>query len=156
MVEENIERSRLYVLKQLKRTGLEVHELRLFYLTCVRPLTEYACPVFHNSLPTYLSEDLEKLQKRALRIIFPHLSYQNAMREADIETLYNRREFLTKDLFNKIVQDPSHKLHTLLPDKNQSNVNLRVKRMFKDSVCKTDTFRKSFLPTNAINKFLDN
>ena len=148
--------SRLYFLKQLKRAGLEVHELRLFYLTCVRPLTEYACPVFHNSLPTYLSDDLEILQKRALRIIFPHLSYQNAMREADIETLYDRRESLTRDFFNKIIQDSSHKLHTLLPDKNQTNVNLRVKRMFKDSVCKTDRFRKSFLPTNANNRFLDN
>ena len=78
------------------------------------------------------------------------------MREADIETLYNRRESLTKDFFNKIIQDSSHKLHTLLPDKNQTNVNLRVKRMFNDSVCKTDRFRKSFLPTNANNKFLDN
>ena len=78
------------------------------------------------------------------------------MCEADIETLYNRREFLTKDLFNKIIQDPSHKLHTLLPDKNQINVNLRVERIFKDSVCKTDRFRKSFLPTNANKKFLEN
>ena len=32
---------------------------------------EYACPVFHNALPAYLSVELEQLQKRAMRIIFP-------------------------------------------------------------------------------------
>ena len=41
-----------------------------FYVSCVRPVTEYACTVFHNGLPKYLSDDLEQLQKRALRIIF--------------------------------------------------------------------------------------
>ena len=62
-----------------------------FYLTCVRPVAEYACPVFHDSLPQYLSQDLEKLQKRALRIIYPGLSYPEALSEAGIVTLFDRR-----------------------------------------------------------------
>ena len=56
-------------------------DLITFYLTCVRPVAEYACPVFHDSLPQYLSQDLEKLQKRALRIIHPGLSYPEALSE---------------------------------------------------------------------------
>jgi hypothetical protein len=65
----------------------------------------------------YLSDDLEKLQKRALRIIFPHLSYQNicptrtfvlpehlsyqnicptriysTLQEADLDVIYEQRE----------------------------------------------------------------
>lgn len=77
------------------------------------------------------------------------------MREADFDTFHNRRETLSKGLFNKITQDPSHRLHALLLDKNQTNVYLRNKRMFKDLVCKVDRFRKSFLPANANNKFLE-
>jgi hypothetical protein len=42
-----------------------------FYRTCIRPVTEYACPVYHNSLPDYLRNELEAVQKRAMRIIFP-------------------------------------------------------------------------------------
>ena len=61
--------SRLYFLKQLKRANIPVKDLLIFYLTCILP--EYACPVFHNALPAYLSAELEQLQKRALRIIFP-------------------------------------------------------------------------------------
>ena len=51
--------TRLYFLKQLKRAGLATKDLLLFYLTFVRPVTEYACQVFHNSLTKYLSDDLE-------------------------------------------------------------------------------------------------
>ena len=40
-------------------------------------MSEYACQVFHNSPPisTYFSEELEKIQRRALKIIFPDLGY---------------------------------------------------------------------------------
>ena len=41
---------------------------------------EYACQVFHSGLSQYLSDDLENLQKRALRIIMhPDLSYNEAL-----------------------------------------------------------------------------
>ena len=45
----------LYFLSQLKRSGVKIKELLLFYLTCIRPVTEYACPVYHDSLPHYFS-----------------------------------------------------------------------------------------------------
>ena len=48
---------------------------------------EYARFFFHNGLPKYLSEGLENIQRRALRIIFPVLSYQEALKECNIATL---------------------------------------------------------------------
>ena len=42
---------------------------------------------------------------------------------------YNRRETLTKDLFNKIVQDSFHKLHALLPEINQT-----IYRKFEEEI----------------------
>ena len=63
--------SRLYFLKQLKRANIPAKDLLILYLTCIHPATEYACPVFRNALPAYLSAELEQLQKRAKRIIFP-------------------------------------------------------------------------------------
>ena len=45
-------------------------------------------------LPQYLSQDLEKLQRRAVRIIYPGLWYPEALSEAGIVTLFDRREFL--------------------------------------------------------------
>ena len=61
--------SRLFSLKQLKRSAVAPRELILFYVTCIRSILEYACPVFHRALPSYLSDDLERLQKRAMKVI---------------------------------------------------------------------------------------
>ena len=38
--------TRLYFLKQLRRANVPTKELLTFYVTCIRPITEYACPVF--------------------------------------------------------------------------------------------------------------
>jgi hypothetical protein len=35
--------------------------------------------VFHHSLPHYLSDDIERIQQRALKIILPDLSYNEAL-----------------------------------------------------------------------------
>ena len=61
--------ARLYFLRQLKRAKVPTNDLLYFYTICVRPFVEYACPVFHTALPQYLSEELERLQKRAIHII---------------------------------------------------------------------------------------
>ena len=39
--------SRLYFLRQLKRSKVACKELVLFYVTCIRPLTEYSCQIYH-------------------------------------------------------------------------------------------------------------
>ena len=52
-------RKRLYSLSQLKKANVGMKELVLFFTTCIRPILEYASPVFHNSLTNYLSQDLE-------------------------------------------------------------------------------------------------
>ena len=91
-------RKRLYFLSQLKRSHLGTRELIQFYVTCIRPITEYACPVFRDSLTKYLSHDLEMIQKKAMRIIFPWLSYRDALSAAGLQSLDDRRQELTKNV----------------------------------------------------------
>ena len=62
---------RLYMLYQLKRAGITQKDLVSVYVSVVRPVLEYACPVWHNNLPQYLSDNIEVIQKRALKCIFP-------------------------------------------------------------------------------------
>ena len=97
----------LYFLKQLKLAKVPPKDMLLFYTTCICPVLEYACPVFHHSLPQYLSNEMERLQKGTLRIIQPVLSYV----ALDITSLYERRKSLSNALFDQIVRDQSHKLH---------------------------------------------
>ena len=85
--------ARLYFLRQLKRAKVPTNDLLSFYTTCIRPVAEYACPIFHTAPPQYLSDQSERLQKRALRIIGTNdLSYRQALDVFNIPTLYDRRE----------------------------------------------------------------
>ena len=42
---------RLYSLSQLKRSGLGTRGLVQLFFTCIRPVTEYTCPVFPTAFP---------------------------------------------------------------------------------------------------------
>ena len=62
---------RLYFLVQLKRAVGQAKELCSFYKTCIHPVIDYSCQLYNFALPEYLSDDLEHLQRRALRIVYP-------------------------------------------------------------------------------------
>ena len=51
-------KKRLYSLSQLKHSGLGTREQVQFFCTCICPIRD-ACPVFNDSLPAYLSNELE-------------------------------------------------------------------------------------------------
>ena len=147
--------SRLYFLRQLKRAQLTAKDMLLFYITCIRPTIEYACQVFHTGLPQYLSDDLESLQKRALRIIYPDFSYNEALNALDLTTLFERRQILNDRLFKEIVEDSSHKLNNLLPSRNSCTANLRKRRLFQLPICKTNRFKNTFIPYNLYNSSIN-
>ena len=125
--------------------------LRSYFVSTLRerPVSVYACQVFHNGLSEYLSDELQKIQRRALRIIFPDLGYQEALKECNITTLHQRRQWLTERLFNEIKDNSLPKLHGLLPPRNLSTVALRRKRAFNVPICRTNRFKNSFIMHNA-------
>ena len=101
-------------------------------------------PVFHKALPAYLSAELEQLQKRAMRIIFPFVPYSDALHQANLETLSRRRQSITTKLFNSITCNSDHKLHELLPPRNNCESNLRRKRNFNVPLAKTKRLKNTF------------
>ena len=63
---------RMYFLVLLRKAGVPSSE---FLLYLCKTVLEYCAPVFHHAIPSYLSEDLERIQKRALNVISPGHSY---------------------------------------------------------------------------------
>ena len=116
---------RLHLITQLKRAQVPVKDLIQIYCACIRSTLEYASPVFHNSLPQYLSSDIERIQRRCLRRIFPESSYEEALELANLETLRNRREAACKKLFLQAHSDTKHKLHQMIPEENGCTYPLR-------------------------------
>ena len=136
---------RIYLLKQLKRADVDPKSLIRFYCSCIRSVVEYACQALHTSLPQYLSDNIEHIQKRALRIIYQHLSYTGNLKRTHLETLYERRTMLCEKLFSNIVSNPYHKLAELSPAENRNSYSLRHNRKFNIKRTKTNTFKNSFI-----------
>ena len=77
-------------------------ELTQFYITCMRPVAEYAWQTCHNSLPNHFSSDLQRLQKLAMRINQPERSDAEAFKEAGLQLLSERRQRITSHFFEQI------------------------------------------------------
>ncbi len=64
------------------------HEKFVNHTVCICPILEYACPAFHDSITTFLSNDLAMIQReRALRKMFPWVPYDEALNIAGIHQL---------------------------------------------------------------------
>ena len=99
---------------------------------------------WHFNITEYLSEDIEKLQKRALRIVLPFATYREACSITGIPLLKDPRRLLCERFFVKNAH--GDKLGDLLPPKLEHNYNTRYGSDCNNYSCKTDRFMKSFFP----------
>ncbi len=137
------------MLRLLKRSNASIDTLIVVYTTVIRPVFEYACHVWHYNIQKYLSEDIEKIQKRALKIILPSQKYEEALITTDIRPLRGRREKLCEHFFEKNID--SEKLKDLLPEPVLSGYDLRPMCGYHNYVCRTERFKNSFLPQTILN-----
>ena len=140
--------ARLYFLRQLKRAKMPTNDFLIisFHTTCIRPVAEYACPVFHTALPQYLSDQLERLQKRALSIISTNdLSYSQALEVLNIPALYDRRETIGHSVFQQISNNNNHKLYPLVPPPYIGTLRTRKNRKSRVPRFKTDVLETVLL-----------
>ena len=92
-------------------------DLVLFYIICVKSFIDYAVPVFHYALPKYLMEELERILKRAMAIMFPSINYKGALSKANISKLEDHHNQICSRLFKDIKSNADYISHNLLPKK---------------------------------------
>ena len=137
--------SRLYFLRQLKRSGAPIEDLIMIYVSSIRSIMEYACQTWATCLNKHQSDVLEGIQRRAMKIVFPHLPYESALSKAKLPTIKERHTQLCKGMFEAMKKE-GHKIHHLLPPKKNANYNLRNKRDFSPPKCRTMRYSNSFVP----------
>ena len=99
----------IYFVVQLKRAKVARTDLGLFYSSCIRSIMDYAVPAFHFSLPKYLMQALERIQKRAKSIICPGVSYHEALVIMNFEELPTHHDEICESLFHTIVNKRAQK-----------------------------------------------
>ena len=88
------------------------------YTALIRSTLEYCCAVWHHALPVYLSGGLERVQKRALKIILPGRSYNEMHETPGCARLDERRSELCQKTLLKIAKGGSLSQH--LPEMRNS------------------------------------
>ena len=130
-------------LLSLKRAGATLSDLVKAYCTFVRPVLEYAAPVWHSSLSSHQSEQLERVQRQTLRIFLPEQSYRLSLQSTGLESLYDRRVHLCRAFASSLLK--SKDFCDWLPPKHKQchSRNLRNNNKLSMMTARTNRFANS-------------
>ena len=76
---------RLHFLKILKGYNAPREDLKTFYISAIRSILEYGTKIWHGSLTEEQSKDIERIQRRGMKIICPEKTYEQALIECGME-----------------------------------------------------------------------
>jgi len=143
---------RIFCINNLARAGINDSDIIHVYIAIIRSVLEYACPVWHPGLSKAQSNEIERVQKRCLRIIYPSLTYIQALSISGLNTLLARRDNITCDLFCEI-KDESHPLHSLLPKREITSIIVRNSYPFTIPITKVTRYGRGFIPYCISKRF---
>ena len=141
---------RIYFITMLKRSCIPYKKILDVYKAVIRSILEYGSPVWHSSLTVAESNSLEDIQRRVLKILYPHSSYELALTTSSLERLDSRRTSQCKRFYNSHINSPfiTSVCNTNL--RNPQSHNLRSRNRFNFN-CRTNRFLNSFFPYANIN-----
>ena len=93
---------RLYLLRKLKNYGASKDDIKSFYCATIRSIVEYEAQIWHGNLTNEQHDAIEIIQKRALRIIYPGLKYDEALEKGKLKSLKQRRNDLLVGLIKSL------------------------------------------------------
>ena len=107
------ENPNIFYINYLVRSGVTICDILCVYCSIIRSVFQYACAVWHPGLTKKLSQDIERAQKRCLKLLYPALSYNQALDKSGFDRLDSRHDVITQKMFQEI-KDPKHPLHYVL------------------------------------------
>ena len=81
--------ARMQILRIASSFSPNLSDLKLIYISYIRSRLEQSCIVWHSGLSKESSDDLERVQKSAFKVILKdsYKNYNNALNQLDLETL---------------------------------------------------------------------
>ena len=137
---------RMIIIRSLYSFNIPIAELVNIYCLYIRSVAEQSCVVWGSAITVEEENDLERIQKVALRIILKenYVSYSNALAITSLDTLKSRRILLMKRFAIKCTKNPF--TQGMFP-LNKSKVCTRNKEKYAVTHAKTGRLAKSAIPT---------
>ena len=94
----------MFMLRKRKAAGLNSQELLIIYKGYIRPLLEYAAPLWHPGLTKQQVDQVENIQKRVCKYILGrnYKSYTESLATLEMKTLHDRRVDICRDFAGKL------------------------------------------------------
>ena len=107
--------ARMELLRRVASFNPPIDDLKIIYVMYVRSILEFSATVWHSSLTEENRNDLERVQKTALKVILGqrYKTYKNALNLLNLETLDERREILSLNFAKRTSKHP--KLNKMFP-----------------------------------------
>ena len=136
--------ARMELVRRVASFGTSVEDLKTIYILFVRSHLEQSATVWHSSLTQDNRDDLERVQKSALKIILQekYINYKNALNHLNIESLEDRREEICLNFAKKCVKNKKLKSMFPLNDKNHP-MELRENETYKVQFAHNERLKKS-------------
>ena len=99
--------SRMELLRKVASFGAPIEDLKIIYFIFVRSQLEQSATVWHSSLTEENRNDLERVQKTAVKIILKHKykDYKDSLKKLNMKSLIERRENLCLNFAKKCTKN---------------------------------------------------
>ena len=140
---------RMRLLHKLVEFSVPVDDLVNIYILYIRSILEQSCQVWHSSLTLENFQDLERVQKNALRIILQddYQSYSNALSMTGLSTLFERRSNLCLRFAKSCVKNKqTNNMFPLNPVSHNYDVKTRSREKYFVTLARTERLKSSAIP----------
>ena len=130
----------------LRAFGAPVEDLLAVYQTYIRPLVEYASPVWHPAITQEQSRQIEMIQKRSCRLILGNRyeHYNTSLADLNLAMLSDRREQLLLKFGQKLLNSERHQ--HLIPRRPDPVYALRTSTKYQEPRSSADKYSRSTIP----------
>ena len=136
--------ARMELIRRIAGFGANKEDLKQLYILFVRSQLEQSAVVWHSSLTEENSNDLERVQKSAIKMIMGenYKGYKKALDYLNLDTLDERRKELCIRFAKKALKNEKANKMFPLNDKRH-RMDTRKPEKFKVMKAKTERFKKS-------------
>ena len=138
---------RMQLLHKASRFTSNTRDLKQIYMLQIRSKLDQSAVVWHSSLTSKNRNDLERIQKSAMKIILGdrYLSYEEALEQLGLETLEKRRDQMCLKISKQCLK--LEKMRGLFPRRQSEHLmEKRSSDVFNSVISHTERFRRSAIP----------
>lgn len=137
---------RLEIIRKLYDFKVSLKDLAHIYSLYIRSILEFNCCVWHFSITKAESEDIERVQKIACKIILKqeYTNYDNALETLGLKNLADRRQMLCLKFARNCLKHDKTK--NMFPLKGQSNHDFRKTEKHVVNFASTSRLLNSSIP----------